>query len=215
MGACKELNARIQPVRDEMPDASWTEIVYECNARDISLTAHYLQLGSDMGTHVVHGVACAEVEVDILTGNFIYRRVDILEDVGQSFSPLMDVGQVEGGFVMATGIWLWEQLIYSPEGALLTNRTWNYAPAGPQDIPEDFRITFLKDSSNPELPLNAKIVGEPPCCMAVVVVFALRHALISARRYDTAINPWVALEAPFTVEKIFAAANNKIEDYKL
>lgn len=215
MGACKELNARIKPVRDEMPNASWEEILYECNARDIHLTALYLQTGEEMDTQRIHGVASAEVEVDLLTGNFIYRRADILEDVGQSFSPLMDIGQVEGGFVMASGMWLTEQLVYSPEGGLLTTRTWNYAPAGPNDIPEDFRITFLKDSNNVESPLNAKVVGEPPCCMAVVVVFALRHALMSARKDAGEPNPWIDLEAPFTVDKIFDVAANDIKDYAL
>lgn len=49
----------------------------------------------------------------------------MLEDVGQSISPDVDIGQVEGAYVMALGYWLSEKLIYDENtGALLTNRTW-------------------------------------------------------------------------------------------
>lgn len=51
--------------------------------------------------------------------------MDLLEDVGQSISPYVDIGQVEGAFVMGLGYWLNEKLVYDDQtGRLLTRRSW-------------------------------------------------------------------------------------------
>lgn len=54
--------------------------------------------------------------------------------------------------------------------------------------------------------------------MSIVVVFALRHALESARRdsgIDANDEDFFHLGAPTTCEQIFLAANNQTEHYKL
>lgn len=42
-----------------------------------------------------------------------------------SMSPEVDLGQIEGAFVMALGLWTSEQIKFDPEtGRLLTRDTW-------------------------------------------------------------------------------------------
>lgn len=49
-------------------------------------------------------------------------RVDVLEDAGKSLNPFLDVGQIEGAFVMGMGYFTSEEVVHSPEtGAVLTN----------------------------------------------------------------------------------------------
>jgi xanthine dehydrogenase large subunit len=49
--------------------------------------------------YFTYGAAVSEVEVDGFTGTFKLRQVDVVHDVGSSLNPLIDLGQIEGGFV--------------------------------------------------------------------------------------------------------------------
>ena len=139
----------MKPVKAENPTASWSQLIDKAFEKDVDLAATYMYKAKDLKDYDIWSASCCEVEVDLLTGNIQLRRVDIMEDVGESLSPGIDVGQIEGAFVMGLGYWLTESLVYNREtGELLTNRTWNYKPPGVKDIPVDFRVTFLKKRSN-------------------------------------------------------------------
>lgn len=47
--------------------------------------------------------ACSEVEIDVLTGEISVLRTDIVYDNGDSLNPSVDIGQIEGAFVMGLG----------------------------------------------------------------------------------------------------------------
>ncbi|CAO1351447.1 unnamed protein product [Diamesa serratosioi] len=215
--ACEILLQRLKPIKDEFPVAEWSELIKIAFAKNIDLCANYMYKPSDLKDYDIWGISCCEVEVDVLTGNIQLKRVDIWEDVGESMSPGIDVGQIEGAFVMGLGYWLTEKLIYNNQnGELLTNRTWNYKPPGAKDIPIDFRITFFQNSSNQFGVLRSKSTGEPALCMSIVSIFALRHALDSARKDSGITNDvYYHLGAPSTAETIFSAANNSIDQFLL
>lgn len=129
----------------------WADLIKECHRQYVDLRATYQNKEIDFPMYPVFGLAAAEMEVDILTGMFNARRVDIVEDVGESMNPKVDIGQIEGAFVMGMGYWLTEELIYDrTTGELLTDRSWTYKPPGPLDIPIDFRINFLRNISRPD-----------------------------------------------------------------
>ncbi|XP_070499173.1 uncharacterized protein [Chironomus tepperi] len=216
--ACEILNERLKPIKAKNPNNEWSETIAEAHNSNVDLVGTYMYKSTDLESYNIWAASCAEVEVDVLTGNILINRVDIMEDVGESLSPGIDIGQIEGGFVMGLGYWLTESLVYDRiTGELLTNRSWNYKPPGAKDIPIDFRINFLKKSSNPFGVLRSKATGEPSTAMAVVVLCALHHALDSARKDAGTIGNGYQfkLGAPTTVESTFLASDTSFEQFLL
>ena len=49
----------------------------------------------------------------------------MIEDAGRSMNPYVDVGQVEGAFIMGLGLYTSENLKFDPiTGQKLSNGTW-------------------------------------------------------------------------------------------
>ncbi|XP_053662777.1 xanthine dehydrogenase/oxidase-like [Anopheles marshallii] len=214
--ACEILNTRLKPIKDELKNAPWEKVTQTCYSRDIDLSVLYQYKKADLKPYSIWGLGCAEIEVDVLTGAVQLTRVDILEDTGESLSPGIDVGQIEGAFVMGIGYWLTESLVYDmTNGALLTNRSWNYKPPGAKDIPVDFRIQLIQTGDNRAGVLRSKATGEPAMSMSVVVVFALRYALRSAQKDAGRPDDWISLGSASTPEQIFLKASNTFEQYNL
>lgn len=71
-------------------------------------------------------------------------------------NPAIDIGQVEGAFVMGLGYWTTEQIKFSEYGKVLTNNTYTYKIPVTKDIPIDFRIRFSEFNPNPAGILHSK-----------------------------------------------------------
>lgn len=92
--ACKQLLSRLQPIRDQMDKPTWEELIIKAYNNNVDLQAHGFTTTTEEYPYDVYGVALAEVELDVLTGEFELLRVDLCEDIGQSVSPEIDIGQV-------------------------------------------------------------------------------------------------------------------------
>ncbi|CAL8110876.1 unnamed protein product [Orchesella dallaii] len=200
--ACEQLLERLSPVKKFLHNPTWEQLIAAATGRNILLTSQFQHKKGDVKSYDVWGVTATEVEIDVLTGDFKIVRVDLIEDAGESISPLVDIGQIEGAFVMGLSWWLTEELIYDQNsGELITDRTWNYKPMLASDIPEDFRVTLLRNAPNPFGVFGSKATGEPPLNMSCSVIFALRNAIDSARR-EAGNHSWYQMDGPVTREVI-------------
>lgn len=141
---------RLAPAKQELKDPSWLELINKAHSENINLIASDGCKTGEMEPYTVCALGLTEIKLDVLTGNYLVTRVDILEDAGESLNPNVDIGQVEGAFIMGLGYWTTELCVTDKAtGELKTNRTWNYKPPGAKDIPIDFRIELLAQSPNP------------------------------------------------------------------
>ena len=131
--------------------------------------------------YFAYGAAMAEVEVDGFSGLYRTRRVDILQDVGDSLSPLVDIGQVEGGFVQGAG-WLtleelrWDESDGPHRGRLATQAASTYKLPSFSEMPEVFNVALLERATETGVVYGSKAVGEPPLMLGISVREALRQA---------------------------------------
>jgi len=213
--ACETIKERLKPILEKLENPSWEKLIAEANKAKIDLTASHMPGPSDnLKGYDVWAIALTEVEIDVLTGEYKVVRTDLLEDAGKSLSPGIDLGQIEGGYIFGQGLWTTERIVHCKEtGKLLTNRTWDYKPPETKDIPEDFRVSLLKDAPNPNGILRSKATGEPILCASVAVYFALRHA-IQAARADKGNMDWFRLDAPVTPEDVHKHCLTTSADYK-
>lgn len=151
--------------------------------------------------YFAYGAAASEVEVDAFTGQYTLRRVDILHDVGDSLSPLIDLGQVEGGFMQGVGWLTREELVWSTSGALMSKGASTYKLPSLEDCPAEFRVDFLQRAAEPGVVFGSKAVGEPPLMLALSVREALRAAVAAFG----APGALVELASPATPEAVYWA----------
>ncbi len=154
--------------------------------------------------YFAYGAAVSEVEVDGFTGEFRLRRVDIVEDAGASLNPLVDKGQIEGGFVQGMGWLTMEETLWDASGRFVTNAPSVYKIPTIADVPEDFNVTLLPRAAQEGVIYGSKAVGEPPLMLALSVREAIREA-VSA--FAPEVPRRVELALPATPEAILRAVD--------
>ncbi len=214
--ACDQITGRLREF-DAGRDLPWADLVRQAYFARVQLWAagFYRTEGlhwdpAAMQGHpfkyFAYGVAAAEVEVDGFTGAYRTRRVDIVHDVGDSLSPLVDVGQIEGGFVQGVG-WLtledlrWDESDGPGRGRLTTQSASTYKLPSLGELPDDFRVALLEDAHEDGVVYGSKAVGEPPLMLAFSVREALRDAVAAFGSPGTSVE----LASPATPEAVFWA----------
>ncbi|MDB5046336.1 MAG: xanthine dehydrogenase molybdopterin binding subunit, partial [Deinococcus sp.] len=153
-----------------------------------------------------YGASVSEVEVDGFTGAYRLLRADLLHDVGDSLSPLIDIGQVEGGFVQGAG-WLtleelrWDTSQGPHRGRLATQSASTYKLPSFSEMPEVFHVALLEQATEDGVVYGSKAVGEPPLMLAISVREALRQAAAAFGPSGRAQQ----LASPATPEAVFWA----------
>ena len=168
--------------------------------------------------YFTYGVACAEVELDVLTGDMTCVRADVLVDLGRSLNPALDIGQIEGAFAQGVGLFTMEELVWGNkkkhkwvrDGQFLTLGPGAYKIPSSNDVPLDFRVSLLKKSCNPFAVHSSKAVGEPPLFMGSSVAFAARQAVQAARKDAGCSAAFFPLDSPLTPERLRMACADDI-----
>jgi len=196
---------------------AWPELVHDAYMRRVQLWAagfyrteglHWdaERMQGEPFKYFAYGAAAAEVEVDGFTGAYRLRRADIVHDVGDSLSPLVDLGQIEGGFVQGVG-WLtleellWDETDGPNRGRLNTQAASTYKIPSFSEMPEEFNVHLFERATESGVVYGSKAVGEPPLMEAFSVREALRQAV-------GAFGPagWsVTLATPATPEAVYWA----------
>jgi xanthine dehydrogenase large subunit len=146
------------------------------------------------------GACVSEVEIDGFTGVFKLRQVDIVHDVGASLNPLIDLGQIEGGFVQGMGWLTMEELVWDDQGRLRTDAPSTYKIPTISEVPEQFQVHLLERAAQDGVIYGSKAVGEPPFMLAISVREAIRAAVAAFGQTSQ-----VSLAAPSTPEVILRA----------
>jgi len=152
--------------------------------------------------YFAYGAAVTEVEVDGFTGMYSIRRVDVLHDVGDSLSPLVDRGQVEGAYLQGLGWLTLEELVWSADGRLATANASTYKLPGLGECPPVFEVRLLERATEPDVIYGSKAVGEPPFMLAISAREALRQAVAAFGDGRPGV---VELASPATPEAVFWA----------
>jgi nicotinate dehydrogenase medium molybdopterin subunit len=137
--------------------------------------------------------ACAiELEVDTNTGKVEILNASLAQDVGKAVNPKLIEGQIDGGFAMALGYTLFEDLNVK-NGEIKNNKFSKYLIPTAMDTIDIEKIIIEDPESS--APYGAKGIGEP-------VMIPVAPAILNAI-YD-AIGVRVK-ELPVTPERLFKA----------
>ena len=152
------------------------------------------------GATFPNGCHVAEIEIDTQTGEVEVVDYVAVDELGTVISAQLVQGQVHGGVIQGFGQAFCEQVVYDPQGQLLSGSLMDYALPRADGMPI-IRNDTVEVHTSLNL-LGAKGVGESGCTGSLP---ALSNAVMSALR-PFGID---RMDMPFTPAKIWSALQNK------
>jgi CO/xanthine dehydrogenase Mo-binding subunit len=107
-------------------------------------------------------IGFAEVEVDVETGKVTLIDYLGVGDVGTVINPRSLLAQIKGGSCLGIAHALQQKVVYDPHyGVSVAHRFHHSKPLTILDVPVSMQAVAL-DIPDPETPVGARGVGEPP-----------------------------------------------------
>ena len=136
------------------------------------------------------------VRIDRETGQPMIEKLVLVDDCGVVINPMIVEGQIHGGVAQGLAEAFREQMLFGPEGEILTGSLMNYAVPRAGDMPP--LVLGETVTPNPFHPLGVKGVGEAgtngaPAAVANAVMDALAPLHIQH------------LDMPYTAPKLWKA----------
>eukprot|EP01106_Pelomyxa_sp_JSP_P007074 TRINITY_DN215_c0_g2_i2.p2 TRINITY_DN215_c0_g2~~TRINITY_DN215_c0_g2_i2.p2 ORF type:complete len:525 (+),score=170.59 TRINITY_DN215_c0_g2_i2:131-1576(+) len=214
--ACGQIRKRLDalsPSPQATGNASWEALVKRAYAERVQLSASgfhsFEKYTFDWQTrrgrcslYHIWGAAMADVELDVLTGRWHARTVDVVQDVGSgSLNPAVDVGQIEGGLMQGLGLYTLEELTWAADGHLRSRNASTYKIPAHDNTPDVINVTLLHGSASTGGVGGQKSTSEVGVQLSACVLYALKEAVYSARE-EAGVRAHLRLDTPATVEKV-------------
>lgn len=144
------------------------------------------------GTHI------ALVEVDEETGKVDVVRYVAVDDFGNVINPAVVEGQTHGNITLGIGQALYEQVVYDPQGQILTDSYATYALPKASALPAfELDRTVTPSPTNSLGAKGAGDVSNPPVAPAIVNAICDALADLGIKHIDMPVTPekvWQAIQ---------------------
>jgi CO/xanthine dehydrogenase Mo-binding subunit len=109
--ACAKLLLRLRP--HAVSGATWMEVLAAATAAGVDLRSSVEGAHLHGSEYYIYCAGATEMELDVLTGEYTILRADLVYDCGIALNPALDIGQLEGCYMMAAGMVLMEDQQHS------------------------------------------------------------------------------------------------------
>ncbi|NDB41929.1 MAG: xanthine dehydrogenase subunit D, partial [Actinobacteria bacterium] len=116
----------------------------------------------------------AVVDVDVELGLVKVIQIATAQDVGRVLNPIAALGQIEGGIAQGLGLAVMEEIVLE-KGKMRNPSFTDYLLPTALDAPTV--VAVMIEEPEPQAPLGAKGIGEPPCISVTpAIAAAIRNA---------------------------------------